>query len=72
MPTLVQKLPRFFRREGMQVFTGTKLVDAKRQGKLKTVSFEQNGKTVSVAAEEILFALGRVPNTASLNWKTRV
>ena len=61
------EIAKVFRREGMQVFTGTKLVDAKRQGKLKTVSFEQNGKTVSVAAEEILFALGRVPNTASLN-----
>ena len=54
------------RREGMQVFTGTKLVDAKRKGKLKSVSFEQNGKIISVAAEEILFALGRMPNTASL------
>ena len=33
---------------------------------MKTVSFEHGGRTVSVAAEEILFALGRVPNTASL------
>ena len=56
-----------FRREGMQVFTGTKLVDARRKGKLKSVAFEQNGKIISVAAEEILFALGRVPNTAALN-----
>jgi pyruvate/2-oxoglutarate dehydrogenase complex dihydrolipoamide dehydrogenase (E3) component len=61
------EVAKVFRREGMQVFTGTKLVEAKRQGKLKTVSFEQNEKVVSVAAEEILFALGRVPNTASLN-----
>ncbi len=61
------EIEKVFRREGMQVFTGTKLVDAKRKGKLKTVSFEQNGKIISVAAEEILFALGRVPNTASLN-----
>ena len=60
------EIEKIFRREGMQVFTGTKLVDAKRQGKLKSVSFEQNGKVVSVSAEEILFALGRVPNTASL------
>ena len=60
------EIGKVFRREGMQVFTGTKLVDAKRKGKLKTVSFEQNGKVISVAAEEILFALGRVPNTASL------
>ena len=61
------EIEKVFRREGIQVFTGTKLVDAKRKGKLKFVSFEQNGKTVSVAAEEILFALGRVPNTAALN-----
>ena len=56
-----------FRREGIRVFTSTKLVDARRKGKLKSVSFQQQGKTISVAAEEILFALGRVPNTASLN-----
>jgi pyruvate/2-oxoglutarate dehydrogenase complex dihydrolipoamide dehydrogenase (E3) component len=60
------EIEKVFRREGIQVFTGTKLLDAKRNGKLKTVSFENGGKTVSVSAEEILFALGRVPNTASL------
>jgi len=56
-----------FRREGIQVFTGTRLLEAKRKGKLKTVSFSQNGKTISVSAGEILVALGRVPNTASLD-----
>ena len=60
------EIEKVFRREGMTVFTGTKLVAARRTGKLKTISFEQNGKLVSVSAEEILFALGRVPNTASL------
>ena len=61
------EIEKVFRREGIQVFTGTKLVDAKRNGKLKSVSFGQNGKTISVSAEEILFALGRIPNTATLN-----
>jgi dihydrolipoamide dehydrogenase len=61
------EIEKVFRREGIQVFTGTKLLGAKRNGKLKTVSFGQNGKTVSVSAEEILFALGRIPNTASLD-----
>jgi len=60
-------IKKVFQREGIQVFTNTKLLDARRKGKLKTVSFDQNGKTVSVSAEEILFALGRVPNTAALN-----
>jgi pyruvate/2-oxoglutarate dehydrogenase complex dihydrolipoamide dehydrogenase (E3) component len=58
-----------FRREGIQIFTGVKLTDAKRTGKLKTVSFEQAGRKKSIAAEEILFALGRVANTAALNLK---
>jgi dihydrolipoamide dehydrogenase len=61
------EIEKGFRRGKIQVFTGTKIVDAKRNGKSKTVSFEQNGRRVSVAAEEILFALGRVPNTSSLN-----
>jgi pyruvate/2-oxoglutarate dehydrogenase complex dihydrolipoamide dehydrogenase (E3) component len=42
-------------------------MEAKRKGNLKTVSFEQNGKIISASAGEILFALGRVPNTASLD-----
>jgi pyruvate/2-oxoglutarate dehydrogenase complex dihydrolipoamide dehydrogenase (E3) component len=61
------EIEKVFWREGIQVFTGTKLLDAKRKGKLKSVAFEQNGKIISVSAEEILFALGRIPNTASLN-----
>jgi len=61
------EIEKVFRREGIQIFTGTKLLDATRKGKLKTVFFEQNGKRVSATAEEILFALGRAPNTASLN-----
>ncbi|HEX4349264.1 MAG TPA: dihydrolipoyl dehydrogenase, partial [Verrucomicrobiae bacterium] len=61
------EIEKVFRREGILVYTGTKLVNAKRTGKLKTVSFEQAGKMISVSAEEILFALGRTPNTDSLN-----
>jgi len=61
------EIEKVFRREGIRVFTGTQLVGANRKGKLKTVSFEHRGKMVRVSAEEILFALGRVPNTASLN-----
>jgi pyruvate/2-oxoglutarate dehydrogenase complex dihydrolipoamide dehydrogenase (E3) component len=58
-----------FRREGIRLFTGTKLVGAKRKGKMKTVKFECKGKVISVSAEEILFALGRIPNTESLDLK---
>lgn len=60
------EVERAFGRDGIQTFTGAKLLEAKRQGKLKAVSFERNGRKQSVAAEEILFALGRIANTAAL------
>ena len=60
------ELEKVLRREGIDLYTGTKLLDARRVGDGKEVAFEHNGKTVRVRAEEILFALGRVPNIASL------
>jgi pyruvate/2-oxoglutarate dehydrogenase complex dihydrolipoamide dehydrogenase (E3) component len=55
-----------FRREGIKLFTGTKLLGARRNGRRKIVEFEQAGKRLQAEAEEILLALGRTPNTASL------
>ena len=60
------EIEKVFRREGIEVFTNTKLTDAKRDGHLKTVAFQHQGEIVSVSGGDILFALGRVPNTASL------
>ena len=62
--TVIEKV---FPREGIEVFTGTKLTGASREGGLKTVSFAHGGESRSISAREILFALGRVPNTASLD-----
>jgi pyruvate/2-oxoglutarate dehydrogenase complex dihydrolipoamide dehydrogenase (E3) component len=60
------ELEKIFRREGIDLYTGTKLLDAQRVGDGKEVAFEHDGQTVRVRAEEILLALGRVPNIASL------
>ena len=60
------ELARVFRNEGVDVFCHTKLLDAKKVGSQKCISFQHDGKTKNVQAEEILFALGRSPNTASL------
>jgi pyruvate/2-oxoglutarate dehydrogenase complex dihydrolipoamide dehydrogenase (E3) component len=54
------------RREGVTVYTSTKLTDARRLGGLKEISFEHEGETKRVRAEEIFFGLGRIPNVASL------
>jgi pyruvate/2-oxoglutarate dehydrogenase complex dihydrolipoamide dehydrogenase (E3) component len=60
------ELEKVLRREGIDLYTGTKLLDARRVGDGKEVAFEHKGQTARVRAEEILFALGRVPNIASL------
>ncbi len=54
------------RREGMHVFTGTKLTHAGRTAAGKFIEFTHAGKPVRVEAEAILLALGRSPNTAGL------
>ena len=60
------ELETVFRREGIELFTGTRLSNARRCANLKEVWFQHRGETTHVGAEEILFALGRMPNTASL------
>jgi len=60
------ELEKVLRREGIDLYTGTKLLDARRVGDGKEVAFEHHGQTVRVRAEEILFALGRIPNLAPL------
>lgn len=63
----VEELDRALRREGMTLHTGTQLLDAKRAGSQKEVTFDHQGRTVRVHAEEVLCALGRTPNIGGLN-----
>lgn len=65
-PDAADVVATVFRREGIQLFTGTRLTGARREGLDKVVTFTQAGRTVEVRAAEILLALGRSPNTASL------
>jgi len=59
-------LEKAFRREGIRIFTDTKLTGAFRRGQRKGVVFESHNKIRRVTADEILLALGRVPATSGL------
>lgn len=61
-----QVVETVFRREGIELFTDTRLLDARSEGGLKHVTFEQAGQTRTVSAEEIFHGLGRSPNTSGL------
>jgi pyruvate/2-oxoglutarate dehydrogenase complex dihydrolipoamide dehydrogenase (E3) component len=54
------------RQDGVQLYTGTRLLDARRADGLKEVRFEHAGNQVSVRAEEVFYGLGRIPNIAGL------
>ena len=62
-----KEIEKVFRRGGIEVFTSTKLTGARRDGPRKAISFKHAGQPVFVSAEEILLALGRTANTASLD-----
>ncbi len=65
-PDATGEIEKVFRREGVTLYTGTKLLDARRSGNQKEVAFQHGAQTVRVRAGEIFFALGRTPNIASL------
>ncbi len=65
-PDAAEVVEAVFRREGIELLTGTRLLDARCEGGLKHVTFEHGGQTRTVAAEEIFHGLGRSPNTAEL------
>ena len=62
----VIEVENVLRREGIQLYTGTKLLQARKVGDGKECSFEHNGEVVRAVGEEIFYGLGRVPNIATL------
>lgn len=65
-PDVADELEAALDREGIQVFTDTRLTDVRRRGHEKEVLFEEAGREVTVAAEEVFHALGRRPATEHL------
>jgi dihydrolipoamide dehydrogenase len=65
-PDAAVELEKVFRREGMTLYTGTKLLDGRKTGGQKEIIFEHKGQPVRVHAEEVFFALGRRPNIRRL------
>ncbi|GAC1565390.1 MAG: dihydrolipoyl dehydrogenase [Vulcanimicrobiaceae bacterium] len=59
-------LTLYFRGEGMPVHTSAIVTRVEKRGDKKVVHFTQNGDEHEIAADEIFYALGRVPNLAGL------
>jgi pyruvate/2-oxoglutarate dehydrogenase complex dihydrolipoamide dehydrogenase (E3) component len=61
------EIERIFRRDGVDILTTVELLDARKAGRHKAVTFRHDGQRRTVSAEAVLLALGREPNTAALD-----
>ena len=60
-------LTGYLRDEGIRIIGEATVVRVERNGKLKRVVYRKGGEEHAVEAEEIFYALGRVPNVAGLD-----
>jgi len=60
-------LTGYLRDEGIRIIGEATVARVERDGKLKRVIYRKGGEEHAVEAEEIFYALGRVPNTAGLD-----
>ena len=65
-PEISEALQRALEEEGMAFHTGVKIIRAARSDGRYEVSFEKDGETRIVSAEQLLIATGRRPNTQDL------
>jgi pyruvate/2-oxoglutarate dehydrogenase complex dihydrolipoamide dehydrogenase (E3) component len=65
-PDIAEALVTGFRKRGMRVICGTKLMRVERTANGKSVRYERSGKKQVAEAEEIFYALGRKPAVQGL------
>ncbi|GMR19311.1 MAG: mercury(II) reductase [Patescibacteria group bacterium] len=66
-PELVTKLRKILENEGIAIYTNAKVIRADRQNGKKVITYEHDGKTNKILADEILLAAGKTPNTKDLD-----
>ena len=66
-PEVSSTIARVLRSEGINIVTNTRLVQASYNGNKKMVTAKQGTQLVRYEADEILLAVGRLPNIEGLN-----
>jgi pyruvate/2-oxoglutarate dehydrogenase complex dihydrolipoamide dehydrogenase (E3) component len=62
-----QRVEESFRRDGVQLLVGCKIVRVEKQDGHKTVQLEHEGNPKELAVDEVLVGVGRAPNVEGLN-----
>ncbi len=59
-------LTRYFKKQGIQILTGTNVENAKKSSAGMEVTINTNGKTSKIKSDRLLVAVGIEPNTGSI------
>lgn len=57
-------------KQGLLIKNGVKIGDISQTSKKVTVKYEENGETKELVCDKLMVAIGRIPNTSSLNAAT--
>jgi len=58
---IIKEADKIFRKQGMEIRTGTKVTGGKREGERITIDVEKEGKAESLEADYVLVSVGRKP-----------
>ncbi|HEX5438494.1 MAG TPA: dihydrolipoyl dehydrogenase [Gemmatimonadaceae bacterium] len=64
---IVKEASRVFKKQGLDIRTGTKVVDATRDGEQVLVEIETKGKRETLDADYVLVAIGRRPSLTGID-----
>jgi pyruvate/2-oxoglutarate dehydrogenase complex dihydrolipoamide dehydrogenase (E3) component len=65
-PDVSAELERAFKAEDLEVVTGVKLLEIRRDGKAKKIVYQCGSRKKELVVDEILYAMGRVPALSGL------
>ncbi len=69
-PEVSEAIVRVLAREGIRIETGARMQRIRQHGNKKVVEARQGERELRIEADEVLLALGRVPNVEGLNLET--